>query len=631
MRPSRAGFGQWPKTKWWWSGALARARRRRTAPKIHRGKTLYLTERPRRSPIRSAEPRSNEWRRTIQAGLSCSAIWRRRALQRGGPAHRARAEAAGAEGDPLAARTMRCSRLAQACREPARTVGSGLSPSVGSRRDRRPRRRRGSRRRLAPERELPRWFSWSWLVEPGLIERLVENGRLARPERGWICLGGLGLGERPERERREHLRGHPDGRRRVAGRIAVAAVAVDGSRARYPQAPAEAFAGGENAWIAQAVDCASEPRPPRARTHCPRSGASAGKRAHAGSRAPTPSARSASIAAAVRSSRPRRRPTTTSRRNAVCRRAGTSGAARRRVVQARLRRRATHQIVLFTAVPICALARPARTGDPSGRAPPPRRRSEVGVLPRLVRLEVRERLRRSARRTQPVPAPPRRSDPQPAARRPRRSPRPPSAATGGTARGWPRGRAPAKRDHAQTTSGRSRRLYRSSSRRSSGPARERKHDVAGRVGESNQSPRESSPQGRPGVRVEAEPLPESITKLNAKPEHQQSTANGTRPRLNSGAQGARDATAPQKSICQGSTGPGRERGSRRAPRPRHREPGAGAERDPRRDADDGHRLHARDGGEQDASGCSGGPERGDERRARLPIPGSARSRLRPRQ
>ena len=42
---------------------------------------------------------------------------------------------------------------------------------------------------VAPERELPRWFSWSWLVGPGLIERLVEDRRLARPERGWICLG----------------------------------------------------------------------------------------------------------------------------------------------------------------------------------------------------------------------------------------------------------------------------------------------------------------------------------------------------------------------------------------------------------------------------------------------------------
>ena len=37
---------------------------------------------------------------------------------------------------------------------------------------------------VAPEPELPRWFPW-W--EDGLVERLVSDGRLVRPEDGWVA------------------------------------------------------------------------------------------------------------------------------------------------------------------------------------------------------------------------------------------------------------------------------------------------------------------------------------------------------------------------------------------------------------------------------------------------------------
>jgi hypothetical protein len=40
---------------------------------------------------------------------------------------------------------------------------------------------------LAPEKEVARWFSWQWYWEDGLVERLVEGGRLARPEAGWLA------------------------------------------------------------------------------------------------------------------------------------------------------------------------------------------------------------------------------------------------------------------------------------------------------------------------------------------------------------------------------------------------------------------------------------------------------------
>jgi hypothetical protein len=40
---------------------------------------------------------------------------------------------------------------------------------------------------LAPERELRRWFSWRWLFPDDLVERLVSEGRLERPEPGWVA------------------------------------------------------------------------------------------------------------------------------------------------------------------------------------------------------------------------------------------------------------------------------------------------------------------------------------------------------------------------------------------------------------------------------------------------------------
>lgn len=42
---------------------------------------------------------------------------------------------------------------------------------------------------VAPEREVTRWFSWRWLFPKGYVDRLVSEGRLARPERGWVSVG----------------------------------------------------------------------------------------------------------------------------------------------------------------------------------------------------------------------------------------------------------------------------------------------------------------------------------------------------------------------------------------------------------------------------------------------------------
>ena len=40
---------------------------------------------------------------------------------------------------------------------------------------------------LAPESEVPRWFSWRWYWEDDLLDRLVEEGRLVRPEAAWLA------------------------------------------------------------------------------------------------------------------------------------------------------------------------------------------------------------------------------------------------------------------------------------------------------------------------------------------------------------------------------------------------------------------------------------------------------------
>jgi hypothetical protein len=44
---------------------------------------------------------------------------------------------------------------------------------------------------IAPERELARaWFSWRWLFDDDLVDRLVSEGRLARVESGWVTAPG---------------------------------------------------------------------------------------------------------------------------------------------------------------------------------------------------------------------------------------------------------------------------------------------------------------------------------------------------------------------------------------------------------------------------------------------------------
>src|SRR5207302_6260835 len=111
---------------------------------------------------------------------------------------------------------------------------------------------------VAPEKEVGRWFSWRWLFPPELVESLVVDGRLERPEPGWLAapayLPGAapgctrprasgtrtgavgGIGDVPEPE---ELVDAPDERRR--GRR-VEVCAVDWTRTRIPSCRSPAAA-----------------------------------------------------------------------------------------------------------------------------------------------------------------------------------------------------------------------------------------------------------------------------------------------------------------------------------------------------------------------------------------------------
>jgi hypothetical protein len=41
---------------------------------------------------------------------------------------------------------------------------------------------------VCPEREPKRWFSWTWRWEDSLVDTLVDEGRIVRPEPGWLAV-----------------------------------------------------------------------------------------------------------------------------------------------------------------------------------------------------------------------------------------------------------------------------------------------------------------------------------------------------------------------------------------------------------------------------------------------------------
>jgi hypothetical protein len=194
--PDKAGFGQWPRTKWGWSFALAQ-RPGVYALKIHhRRKTLYLSDDVARivDPIIRDEierMRENaEWARVLDhladAGPSTSEDLRTELglkpqelkkllyplelcgtvlVRPGQPSEEGRVDGfAYARWDDV---------YAEPAPGPAtldELVVAGVRAAV-----------------VATERELARWFAWRWRFEADLVDRLVSEGRLERPEAGWVA------------------------------------------------------------------------------------------------------------------------------------------------------------------------------------------------------------------------------------------------------------------------------------------------------------------------------------------------------------------------------------------------------------------------------------------------------------
>jgi hypothetical protein len=198
--PGKAGFGQWPRTKWGWSFALLE-RPGVYALKIHdRAKTLYVSEETAalidpivRTELERIEGQDENWKLVLRhldaAGPStaddlktelslkpkelkailyplelCGVVLRRAV---------APTEAGEVEGFEL----VRWDHVF-----PTRVAkGGGLDDLVVT----------GVRAAvLATEREIPRWFAWRWRFEPDLVDRLVSEGRLERLEPGWVTARG---------------------------------------------------------------------------------------------------------------------------------------------------------------------------------------------------------------------------------------------------------------------------------------------------------------------------------------------------------------------------------------------------------------------------------------------------------
>jgi hypothetical protein len=196
-KPGARGFGEWPATKWPWFGELA-DRDGVYALKIHRGKHVLLTEEVARlaDPIlrseldrlRTAEPDygllldhleaagpSELEDLRVELGFGPKDLKDiRYPLERCGAlvSRSLAVSASRAGGHP---HTSELARWDQVFPEPSQHGGleelvvAGVRAAV-----------------VAPERELSRWFSWSWLWRKELVDELVRDGRLWRPEPGWV-------------------------------------------------------------------------------------------------------------------------------------------------------------------------------------------------------------------------------------------------------------------------------------------------------------------------------------------------------------------------------------------------------------------------------------------------------------
>jgi hypothetical protein len=187
--PDSPGFGQWPRTKFPWFGELGA--RGHPVVAVHRGKNLLVAP----EVVRMLDP-------------ICRAE-----LERLGddPLLRHLAEAGPSELEDLQLELGLKPKELKALRSPLERCGAIVSRSIVYEE---PHRHTSELQRwdqlvpepleggglaelviagvraavLAPEREVAKWFSWRWYWEDDLVDRLVAEGRLARPEDGWLTV-----------------------------------------------------------------------------------------------------------------------------------------------------------------------------------------------------------------------------------------------------------------------------------------------------------------------------------------------------------------------------------------------------------------------------------------------------------
>ena len=185
--PSKPGFGQWPRTKYPWFGELGA--RGYPVLAVHRGKSLLVT--PEVGALFDPLCRGARLEAARRATCCCG-TWPRRA-RRSSRTCKSSSDFAPKDLKRMRAPLERCGALVSRSvvyEEPHRHTsllsrwdqlfpeaapGGGLDKLVV---------RAVGAAVLAPEAEVPRWFAW-W--EDGLVQRLVEDGRLASPEPGWLA------------------------------------------------------------------------------------------------------------------------------------------------------------------------------------------------------------------------------------------------------------------------------------------------------------------------------------------------------------------------------------------------------------------------------------------------------------
>jgi hypothetical protein len=192
-KPGSGGFGEWPRTKWPWFGALAE--RGYLVVAVHRGKNLLVSEEVAalldpicRAEIERMRAADSDWDRLLDhlvaAGPSNIADLQveldlkpkelkslRSPLERCGAVVSRSLEVTAGSGHAHSSELARWDQVHPDPGDGAIHLHHSLQALLVA----------GVRAAVvAPEHELKRWFSWQWYWDDTLVEDLVQDGRLHR-------------------------------------------------------------------------------------------------------------------------------------------------------------------------------------------------------------------------------------------------------------------------------------------------------------------------------------------------------------------------------------------------------------------------------------------------------------------